>query len=206
MRSRQSNASFSIQQAGCGRVDRRMGRRQDALLERSCGPQPPGQEARLRGDVLKRSQVLSIRNIRILVKARNYIEEVSHILGDDAEPEYLRATLASLLLFSCMKFSSQNPDSLTFEILAKHSEWENRFLKAAAEGGGKDVPTPSLAKDLLQHMGAAINTSEQVFGERGECLIPRVAETLEILAMAVARARPARCPSRNPGRTLESTD
>src|ERR1700723_2581641 len=39
---------FSIQQAGCGRVDRRMGRRQDALLERSCGPQPPGQKARLR--------------------------------------------------------------------------------------------------------------------------------------------------------------
>src|ERR1700722_4679488 len=39
---------FSIQEAGCGRVDRRMGRRQDALLERSCGPQPPGQEARLR--------------------------------------------------------------------------------------------------------------------------------------------------------------
>src|ERR1700728_222839 len=28
----------SIRQAGCGRVDRRMGRRQDALLERSCGP------------------------------------------------------------------------------------------------------------------------------------------------------------------------
>jgi hypothetical protein len=102
------------------------------------------------GDVLKRSQVLSLRNIRILVKARNYFEEVYHILGDDAEPEYLRAALAALLLFSYMKFSSQKPDSLTFEMLAKHSEWEDRFRKAAAEGGGKDVPTASVAKELLQ--------------------------------------------------------
>lgn len=102
------------------------------------------------GDVLKRSQVLSLRNIRILVKARNYFEEVSHILGVNAEPEYLRAALASLLLFSYIKFSSQKPDSLTFEMLAKHSEWEDRFRKAAAEGGGKDVPTAGLAKELLQ--------------------------------------------------------
>ena len=102
------------------------------------------------GDVIKRCQVLSLRNIRILVKARNYFEEVSHILGVDAEPEYLRAALSSLLLFSYMKFSSQKPDSLTFEMLAKHSEWEDRFRKAAAEGGGKDVPTASLAKELLQ--------------------------------------------------------
>jgi hypothetical protein len=101
------------------------------------------------GDVIKRCQVLSLRNIRILVKARNYFEEVSHILGVDAEPEYLRAALASLLLFSYMKFSSQKPDSLTFEMLTEYSEWEDRFRKAASEGGGKDVPTASLA-ELLQ--------------------------------------------------------
>ena len=99
--------------------------------------------------MIKRCQVLSLRNIRILVKARNYFEEVSHILGVDAEPEYLRAALASLLLFSYMKFSSQKPDSLTFEMLTEYSEWEDRFRKAASEGGGKDVPTASLA-ELLQ--------------------------------------------------------
>jgi hypothetical protein len=51
------------------------------------------------GDVLKRSRILSLRSIHILVKARNYFEEVSHLLDADAEPEYLRTAVASLLLF-----------------------------------------------------------------------------------------------------------
>jgi hypothetical protein len=102
------------------------------------------------GDVLKRSEVLNLRNIRILVKARNYFEEVSHILGADAEPEYLRAALASLLLFCYMKFSNQKPAGLTFEMLEKYSEWEDRLRKTAAGGGGKDVPIADPAKELLQ--------------------------------------------------------
>jgi FMN reductase len=31
-------------------------------------------------------------------------------------------------------------------------------------------------------MGAAINTSERVFNEQGECLVPRVATTLDLIA------------------------
>lgn len=102
------------------------------------------------GDVLKRSEVLNLRNIRILVKVRNYFEEVSQILGADAEPEYLRAALASLLLFCYMKFSNQKPAGLTFEMLAKYSEWEDRLRKTAAGAGGKDVPIADPAKELLQ--------------------------------------------------------
>jgi hypothetical protein len=102
------------------------------------------------GDVLKRSKALNLRNIRILVKARNYFEEVSHILGPDAEAEYLRAALASLLLFSYMKFSNQKPADLTFELLAKYSEWEDRLRKTAAGAGGKDMPIADPAKELLQ--------------------------------------------------------
>ncbi len=102
------------------------------------------------GDVLKRSRALSLRNIRILVKARNYFEEVSHILGADAEPEYLLIALASLLLFCYMKFSNQKPAGLTFEMLTKHSEWEDRFRKAAAGAAGNEAPIADPAKELLQ--------------------------------------------------------
>ena len=103
------------------------------------------------GDVLKRARVLNLRNIRILVKARNYFEEVSQILGADVEPEYLRAALASLLLFCYMKFSNQKPAGLTFEMLDKHSEWEDRLRRTAVMGGGKDTqPADPAAKELLQ--------------------------------------------------------
>jgi hypothetical protein len=102
-------------------------------------------------EILKRAQVLELRNIRILVKARSYFEEVSHILGTDAEPEYLRAALASLLLFCYVKFSNQKPSGLTFEMLATHNEWDDRLRKTATEGGGKDAPQPDpAAKELLQ--------------------------------------------------------
>lgn len=103
------------------------------------------------GDVLKRAQVLNLRNIRILVKARNYFEEVSHILGADVEPEYLSAALASLLLFCYMKFSNQRPTGLTFEMLDNHSEWEDRLRRTAIMGGGKDTEQADpAAKELLQ--------------------------------------------------------
>ena len=34
-------------------------------------------------------------------------------------------------------------------------------------------------------LGAAINTSERVFGDQGECLVPRVASTLDQIAAEV---------------------
>jgi|GEM_PF-4296615 len=101
-------------------------------------------------DVLKRALVLALRNIRILVKARNYFEEVCHVLSDDAEPEYLRATLASLLLFCYVKFSNQKPSGLTFEMLANYSEWEDRLNRTAASRGGKEIEQLEPAKEFLQ--------------------------------------------------------
>ena len=102
-------------------------------------------------DVQKRAAVLGLRNIRILVKVRSYFDEVAQILGAGTEPEFLRTALASLLLFSYMKLSSQKPDGLTFEMLAKHSEWEDRLRKTATGGGGKDAPhADPAAKELLQ--------------------------------------------------------
>jgi hypothetical protein len=102
-------------------------------------------------EVLKRAQVLALRNIRILVKARSYFEEVFHVLGTDAEPEYLRAALASLLLFCYIKFSNQKPSGLKFEMLATHNEWDDRIRKAAREGGAKDASqSDPEAKELLQ--------------------------------------------------------
>jgi hypothetical protein len=100
-------------------------------------------------EVLKRSQVLGLRNIRILVKARSYFEEISLLLGTGAEPEFLRTAIASLLLFSYMKFSNQKPTDLTFEMLASHSEWADRFRKASG-AQGDDAPKTNPAKELLQ--------------------------------------------------------
>jgi hypothetical protein len=102
-------------------------------------------------EVQKRAQVLGLRNIRILVRARSYFQEVAQILGVDAAPEYLRSALASLLLFSYMKFSNQKSEGLTFEMLAKHNEWEDRLRKTAIAGGGKDQPQADPGtKELLQ--------------------------------------------------------
>ena len=102
-------------------------------------------------DVQKRAQVLGLRNIRILIRARSYFDEVAKILGANADPEYLRSALASLLLFSYMKFSIQKPEGLTFEMLSKHNEWEDRLRKTAIAGGGKDQPQADpVAKELLQ--------------------------------------------------------
>jgi hypothetical protein len=102
-------------------------------------------------DVLKRAEVLSLRNFRILVRARRYYEEVANILGANAEPEYLRAALASLILFCYIKFSIQKPEGLTFEMLQKYNEWDELLRKTARSGGAKDSPQADpVAKELLE--------------------------------------------------------
>jgi hypothetical protein len=102
------------------------------------------------GEVLKKSEVLGLRNIRILVKARSYFEEVSQLLGAGAERDFLRAALTSLLLYSYTKFSNQKPAKLTFEMLTKHSEWTDRFRKSAGMAVAEDEQKPEPAKELLE--------------------------------------------------------
>jgi hypothetical protein len=113
-------------------------------------------------EMLKKSEVLGLRNIRILVKARSYFEEVSQILGADAERDFLREALMALLLFSYTKFSNQKPIGLSFEMLNKHSEWTDRFRKAAG-AAEDDAPKSDPAKKLLeQYQYAATDDLDQL--------------------------------------------
>jgi hypothetical protein len=100
-------------------------------------------------EMLRNSEVLGLRNIRILVKARSYFDEVSQILGADAERDLLREALTALLLFSYTKFSNQKPIGLSFEMLTKHSEWTDRFRKAAG-AAEDDAPKSDPTKRLLE--------------------------------------------------------
>jgi hypothetical protein len=66
------------------------------------------------------------------------LTDVVHLVFKDvriAEAEYLRAALASLLLFCYMKFSNQKPAGLTFEMLTK--------LAAYTTGGVRLFPCRS---------------------------------------------------------------
>jgi FMN reductase len=54
------------------------------------------------------------------------------------------------------------------------------------------VNTLSALRDIVHALrgwptplGAAINTSERVFGDQGQCLVARVATTLELIAAEV---------------------
>ena len=60
---------------------------------------------------------------------------------------------------------------------------------ATAGGWPGAVNTLGALRDIVHALrgwptplGAAINTSERVFGDQGECLVPRVAATLDLIA------------------------
>jgi FMN reductase len=71
---------------------------------------------------------------------------------------------------------------------------------AAAGGWPGSVNTLSALRDIVHALrgwptplGAAINSAEKVFDEHGACLIPRVAETLDLIAAEVVSfVRPPR--------------
>jgi hypothetical protein len=103
------------------------------------------------GEAQNKSQILALRNIRILEKARSYFEEVVQELGSNVEGEFLRSALNSVLLFTYTKFSNQKPAGLTFSVLAVHSEWGDRFRKASEtpkKGDGEEKKDE--AKELLE--------------------------------------------------------
>lgn len=107
------------------------------------------------GAVLGKAEVLQLRNIRLLVKARRYFEEIAQELGSDSGADFLRDVLSLLLLFTYVKFSNQKPDALTFAMISKYSEWTDRFRDVAGLTKKKDrVKQPEdEAKELLARYG-----------------------------------------------------
>src|ERR1035441_8402278 len=70
-----------------------------------------------------KATILGLRNIRLLVKARSYFEEVLQVIGPAASKDFLNEALTALLLFTYTKFSIQKLAGLTFDFLRKHNEW-----------------------------------------------------------------------------------
>ncbi len=73
-------------------------------------------------DLEHRCGVLNLRNIRILKRLKLFYSELVEVLPDNADAEFLKATIHSLLLFSWVKFSQDDAERLTFEYISKHSQ------------------------------------------------------------------------------------
>lgn len=107
----------------------------------------------IRLEVRKKCETLGLRNIRVLFRARSYFEEVCLVVGSNAASEFLQVALSSLLLFTYTRFSNQKPAGLTFNSLATHSEWADRFRRKSSVADEDDEKIKDPAKDLLERYG-----------------------------------------------------
>jgi hypothetical protein len=77
----------------------------------------------------ERCEILNLRNIRILRRARSYFLEAQRDLPYSVPPEYLQTVLASIILFAYVRFANPKFEGLTFEMLKDYSEFRDRLEK-----------------------------------------------------------------------------
>lgn len=117
--------------------------------------QIPGVDIRL--EVRKGCEILGLRNIRVLFRARSYFDEICLVVGSSVASEFLQVALRSLLLFTYTRFSNQKPIGLTFDLLASHSEWADRFRRKSSVAEEDDEKIKDPTKDLLERYGYMVS-------------------------------------------------
>lgn len=90
-------------------------------------------DPQLLAELARRCEVLDLRNIRLIVKTKNYYQEVEQVLPLDADQEFRKAALFSILLFVWVKFSKPALNVLTLEFLSGYSDFSAVFDEASQE-------------------------------------------------------------------------
>lgn len=107
-----------------------------------------------------RAKVLGLRNIRILVKARSYFQEMMSEVPGANSVEFIQSAFASILLFTYVKFSGDKPSGLSFDMLATYNDWTDRFRKKFAASNDEDEDDEQKksdpAKELLERYPYAV--------------------------------------------------
>lgn len=97
-----------------------------------------------------RCEALNFRNIRILKRLKLYYSELVAALPDNADAEFLKAAIYSLLLFSWVKFSRDDAGQLTFEYLSGYSHIAmsmKRYARVEAGQGDDGDPQEKLLNE-----------------------------------------------------------
>ena len=84
-------------------------------------------DPQLLAELARRCDVLRLRNIRLIVKVRNYYQELEQVLPPDADQQFRNAAVFSILLFVWVKFSKSDLKVLTLEFLSGYSELSAMF-------------------------------------------------------------------------------
>jgi hypothetical protein len=85
-------------------------------------------------ELKRRCRVLNVTNIRLLLKARYYFEELVRVLPNDAPADFLNAMLHSLLLYIWIHFGRHKYPVLTWDFIEDYAQV--RYLL----GDAKKVP------------------------------------------------------------------
>jgi hypothetical protein len=112
-----------------------------------------------------RCEILQLRNIRILRRARSYFLEAQRDLPGVVPAAYLRTILSSILLFSYIRFSNSRPIGLTFEMLAVYSGIRDSLKEAAGMEEPANVDRDAAAAVLKSYGYNHTDATDQVLME-----------------------------------------
>lgn len=108
-------------------------------------------DSALMDEMVRQCAVLELRNIRLIVKTRNYYTDIEHVLRE-MDATFRRAVLSALQLFVCVKFGRVEEESLTLGFLSSYSELTT--IMRAERRRSEDEPSGEhRAAELLKAYG-----------------------------------------------------
>jgi len=103
----------------------------------------------LKKTLVKKCNVLGLRNIRILFKAKRYYQEIVEELPINTDPNFLQDKLFSLLLYVYASYSKNDDEFLNINSLSNYNEISMAFARI----NSKEDSSAQQLSDLLKDYG-----------------------------------------------------
>lgn len=111
----------------------------------------PTIDSHLLEDLDRRCAAVGLKNIRLIVRTREYYQEIIQVLPSGADQKFCSTVLVSLLLFVWVKFSNKTEEALNLSFLANYSELST--LLRTDSDNKKEPTSADRASELLSSYG-----------------------------------------------------